>query len=87
MRQSGDIDVWVEGGLGIILKWVMQVSPSQEVNGHHVHFGCFDDAEVELHYVPLNLPKPIKNRELHRFFAANADKQFKNKVQLYLQER
>ena len=81
-RQSGDIDVWVDGGLDRIMKWVAEVSPSQEVNGHHIHFGYFNDAEVEIHYVPFNLQNPIKNRELHRFFAANADKQFRNKVKL-----
>lgn len=81
-RQSGDIDVWVDGGLDRIMKWVAEVSPSQEVNGHHIHFSYFNDAEVEIHYVPFNLQNPIKNRELHRFFAANADKQFRNKVKL-----
>lgn len=52
------------------------------MNGHHIHFGYFNDAEVELHYIPLNLPNPIKNHMIHKFFAANADKQFANNVQL-----
>ncbi|MGM9777924.1 MAG: nucleotidyltransferase family protein [Prevotella sp.] len=82
LRQSGDIDVWVEGGLDRIMKWVAEVSPSQEVNGHHIHFDYFNDAEVELHYVPFNLPTPIKNHVLHEFFAAHSDIQFRNKVQL-----
>lgn len=82
LRQCGDIDIWVDGGLERIIKWVTKVSPTNEVNGHHIHFDYFDDAEVELHYVPFNLSRPIKNRTLHRFFAANADKQFANKVQL-----
>lgn len=82
LRQSGDIDVWVEGGLDRIMKWVADVSPTQEVNGHHIHFDYFSDAEVEIHYVPFNLQNPIKNRVLHEFFAANADMQFGNKVQL-----
>ena len=82
LRQSGDIDVWVDGGLDRIIKWVTRLSPTNEVNGHHIHFGYFNDTEVELHYIPLNLPNPIKNHALHKFFAANADKQFANNVQL-----
>ena len=82
LRQSGDIDVWVDGGLDRIMKWVTKLSPTNEVNGHHMHFGYFNDTEVELHYIPLNLPNPIKNHVIHKFFAANADKQFVNNVQL-----
>ena len=82
LRQSGDIDVWVDGGLDRIMKWVNKLSPTNEVNGHHIHFSYFNDAEVELHYIPLNLPNPIKNHLLHKFFTANADKQFANNVQL-----
>ena len=82
LRQCGDIDVWVDGGLDRIMKWVTKLSPTNEVNGHHIHFGYFNDTEVELHYIPLNLPNPIKNHVLHKFFAANADKQFANNVQL-----
>ena len=82
LRQSGDIDVWLDGGLDMIMKWVTKLSPTNEVNGHHVHFDYFNDAEVELHYIPFNLPNPIKNNVIHKFFAANADKQFANNVQL-----
>lgn len=61
LRHSGDVDVWVDGGLDRIMKWVTKLSPTNEVNGHHIHFGYFNDTEVELHYIPLNLPNPIKN--------------------------
>ena len=70
LRQSGDIDVYVDGGFKKALSAV------QEFNGlriegwdyKHAHLRVWDDTEVEMHYrveVLLNL---WKNRKLQKWF-------------------
>lgn len=40
LRQSGDIDIWLEGGYEKVMAWVQKVAPTNEVNQHHAHFDC-----------------------------------------------
>lgn len=47
LRQSGDIDIWLEGGYEKVMSWLQKVAPTKEVNQHHAHFDCFPDTEVE----------------------------------------
>lgn len=74
LRQSGDIDVLVDAKLSELLEYVNKVVPTDEVDGHHVHFHVFPDTEVELHYVAANLPKPSQNRKLQAFFESQKGK-------------
>ena len=82
LRQSGDIDVWVNGGLEKIMKWVTMIAPTQKVNGHHIQFNYFKNVDIELHYLPFVLHNPKKNRILQEYFASQEIKQFRNKVLL-----
>ena len=80
LRQSGDIDVWVEGGFDKVLQYVLSVSPTEEVNEQHVHFHVFEDTEVELHFSPSRLSNPRFNRRLQKWFAEEAERQMNHRV-------
>ena len=74
LRQSGDIDVFVDCGL----KKTLEFAKSQGQNDidwdyKHLHLNIWDDTEVEMHYrveVLLNL---WKNRKLQRWFKEHQD--------------
>ena len=82
LRQSGDIDIWLEGGYEKVMTWVQKVAPTKEVNQHHAHFECFPDTEVEVHYYPFVLNNPFRNKVLKRYFAESESTQFCHQVKL-----
>ena len=82
LRQSGDIDLWVEGGYERVMEWVTSVSPSDEVTCHHAHLHCFEDVDVEVHYSPIRLPNLWRDRVLCRYFAESGARQFSHRVTL-----
>lgn len=69
LRQSGDIDVYVDCGLKKALAFAKsQGQEKVEWDYKHLHLKIWDDTEVELHYhveVLLNL---WKNRKLQKWF-------------------
>lgn len=69
LRQSGDIDLYVDCGMERALEYVQKVAPTNEVNHKHVQLHCFEDTEVELHYIPAELHCPWQNHHLQAFFA------------------
>lgn len=82
MRSSGDIDVWVEGGFQKVYDYVMTIAPTTEVSEKEIVFHAFSDTEVEVHYRPYIMRNPFRNRRLQKFFAAQSESCFTNKVQL-----
>lgn len=68
LRQSGDIDVWCEGGRERIYKYSMEkLGEISGVNYHHIHFPVFEDTEVEMHIYPSFLSSPLRNKRLQEF--------------------
>lgn len=67
LRQSGDIDLWVEGGYEKIAAYVKKNAPTKDINQHHANFSVFQDTEVELHFYPLQLNNPLKQKVMNRF--------------------
>lgn len=68
LRQSGDIDVWITNkGRKDIVAYAEKVSPTKEINHHHLHFHVFDDTEVELHFLPIELHCPWYDQSLRKF--------------------
>lgn len=82
LRQSGDIDVYLEGGLDKILAYAKSIGKTDGVNELEMHVEVFPDTEVEFHYRPMVLRDPIKNRRLQQYFDENAEANFNNKVSL-----
>lgn len=74
LRQSGDIDVYVNCGLKGTLRFAKSIRQEEiEWDYKHLHLNVWDDTEVEMHYrveVLLNL---WKNRRLQKWFQEHQD--------------
>lgn len=68
LRQSGDIDLYVDCGMKKAVEYVQKIAPTNEVNHKHVQLHVFSDTEVELHYIPAELHCPWKDKPLQKFF-------------------
>lgn len=69
LRQSGDIDVWVDGGRERIIPFVKTVNPNtSHIIKQHADLDIFDDIEVEVHYSPSELFCPIHHHRLQKWF-------------------
>ena len=69
-RQSGDVDIWLEGGRKNIYDVALAFSKSgrlEGVNYHHVKIDLQDDVEIEVHIWPSFLSSPLRNWRLHVF--------------------
>ena len=77
LRQSGDIDVYVDCGLKGAIEIARQFGVDKpQWDYKHLHLDVFEDAEVEMHYrveVLLNL---WKNRKLQKWFRAHTEEVF-----------
>ncbi len=79
LRQSGDIDIWVDGKQDEIVSCLR----NNCIGIHDIHYvhssAClFNDVEVEVHFRPLWMYNPFSNRKLQKYFKANKDMQFSN---------
>lgn len=82
LRQSGDIDVYIEGGLEKVLAYAEKFGGASGVNELEMHVDVFDDTEVEFHYRPFIMRNPWKNRKLQAFFDDCAEGNFSNTLNL-----
>ena len=76
LRQSGDIDVWVDASREQVIDFVMGIAPTKEFDQKHIHFHVFDDVEVEAHWIPVNRESPKFNRILGKYFEKERNRQF-----------
>ena len=82
LRQSGDIDIYLDGGFDKVNDFVQRTCPTNEINELEIHYHCLPDTEVEIHYRPFIMRNPFKNRKLQRFFVEEGEKCFENKIAL-----
>lgn len=69
-RQSGDVDVWVDGSREDIYDFARRFDKGGKlygVNYHHIHFHLIDDVHIEVHIWPSFLSSPLRNWRLHKF--------------------
>lgn len=69
-RQSGDVDVWVDGGRKKIYDFARKFDKEGELYGvtyHHIHFHLIEDVHIEVHIWPSYLSSPLRNWRLHKF--------------------
>lgn len=78
LRQSGDIDVFLEGGLNKVLAYARTYGGVAKVNELEMSVSIFPDTEVEFHYRPFIMRNPFKNRRLQKYFESQEKKQFSN---------
>lgn len=67
LRQSGDIDVWVDAPKKEIVAWAEKVGLTESAGYLHVGARCFKDTEVELHYRPTYCRCIKYNRRMQEF--------------------
>lgn len=78
LRQCGDIDLWIEGGVDNVLSYVRSRTKIIEVFYHHCDVPAIDGVQVEIHYIPIWFNSFLRDRKLQKWFASNADSQFRN---------
>lgn len=66
LRQCGDIDIYLEGGYDKVMEYVNTTFPTREVNELEIHYHCFNDVDVEIHYKPFIFDGP-KDKILQGF--------------------
>lgn len=72
LRQSGDIDIWVDKERSAVIAFAKgQGDENPQWDYKHLHLKAFDDVEVEVHYVPEVFLNLWKNRRLQRWFRAH----------------
>lgn len=77
-RQSGDIDLWVEGNRGNIYKTLKARWKVGETVIHHADVEIFKDTPTEIHFIPSFTYSPFLYRKYKKFFKRCADRQFAN---------
>ena len=78
-RQSGDIDLWVEGERDNILAFVKGMHINiRQVDIKHSDMEFFEDVPVEIHFLPSWLYNPFLNKKLQAYFNKNSSAQFDN---------
>lgn len=81
LRQSGDIDIYLEGGYKRVIDYVNRTFPTKDVNELEIHYHCFNDVEVEIHYKPFVMDGP-KDKILQSFFKECEEVNFANKLSI-----
>lgn len=81
-RQSGDIDVFLEGGLEKVLAYARTLGVVDHVNELEMQVNVFNDTAVEFHYKPFIMRNPFKNRKLQEYFKEQHENCFSNRIRL-----
>ena len=79
LRQSGDIDVWIEGGVRAVVGLAERLGQKAVVTEQHVDLDVFDGTEVEAHFIPSMLKSPFADWKLQRWFEEQSATQFEHK--------
>lgn len=80
LRQSGDIDVWIDSTAEKAIAHFAKDFPDCKPDNKHLHFNCFSDTEVEVHWIPVKRNNPIWSRILGVYFDSERERQFINIV-------
>lgn len=82
LRQSGDIDVWVDDDITKVLSWIKNIHPLNHCDYMHTHVNLFADTAVELHYKPWIDRNLCRNKKLQ-----NLAKQYGGRTFVFSQSR
>lgn len=79
IRQSGDIDLWVEGKRDDTIKFLKEshFNVGKPVI-HHVDCTIIDGIATEIHFMPGYIYNPFLHHRLQSFFRHHAEQQFSN---------
>lgn len=68
LRQSGDIDIYVDCGRVKAIELARKIQDKVDWDIKHLHLKIFPDTAVEMHYRVENLMCPWRNRKLQKWF-------------------
>lgn len=80
LRQSGDVDIWLEGERKRIINYVRRFFPKQGIQWLEMEFPIKKDTVIEVHTTPNILFDPWDNRRLQRYFNKHKAEIFTNEV-------
>lgn len=78
LRQCGDVDLWVEGGIGRVLPYLRSHCKVRGVVYHHCEIPSVEGVPVEIHFTPTWFNNFALDRRLQKWLCANAERQFSN---------
>lgn len=79
LRQSGDIDIWVEGSRNEVVELLRNnYIGSTFIDYVNCHAGFFQDAEVEVHFRPTWFYNPFVNWKAQKWIKRNKGEQMSN---------
>ena len=78
LRQSGDIDIWVEGERQAVVDYLRERCEVRKVVYHHCDTKLMPKVGVEVHFTPSWMNAPGANRRLQNWFDSVKDMQFSN---------
>ena len=79
LRQSGDIDIWVEGERDAIIEFLRRNKQIKHIDVKHCNWKIFKDVPVEVHFIPSWFYNPFINKKLQNWFNNQKTVQFENK--------
>ena len=64
LRQSGDIDIWIEGGRKRVIELVQSIAHTKNIRETHAQLSIYQDTEIEAHYRPGLIRDAFRNKKL-----------------------
>lgn len=83
LRQSGDIDIWVDGSKDNVVGFVQKQFRDATIGEHHVEYPIFDDVMVEVHFKPVTAVSFLRDKHLQSYLNAMREAQFNHFVILH----
>lgn len=80
LRQSGDIDVWVDADWRALAAYVKRKAGTDEITDTHIQLHVFDDTEVELHYCLMKMANPFRERFLKKWLEEQKRGQMEHEI-------
>lgn len=81
-RNSGDIDIWVDGTKEELIRLVTSVCPDAEIASHHIEFPLFKEVPVEVHFFPSFSVVKRYDKRWKQFVDNHKQEQFLNEIRL-----
>lgn len=75
-RQSGDIDLWVDGEREKVLTFARSIGKIKSIDVKHADFEYFNDASVEIHSLPAWFYCPVHHRRFCKWLTEVKNEQF-----------
>ena len=82
LRQSGDIDLWADGGMKRCMEWAKKQYGEVEFDYINAHLPMFKETEVELHWRVQSMTNLFKNRKLQLWMKEHEEGLLANVIEL-----